>query len=119
MKNIKDLYNELETRKDFRVMEKSLDGGCGIFIKGPMKGSSVIWSYAGGWEHVSINKKTTTPSWEEMCMLKDMFFSDDETVVQFHPAKENYVNISENCLHLWKPIEKYSGKMPTPPTILV
>lgn len=37
-----------------------------------------------------------------MCYLKDVFFEDEEEVYQIHPPKSQYVNIRENCLHLWK-----------------
>jgi len=47
-------------------------------------------------------KKGITPSWKEMCFIKDLFFHDNEVVLQFHPAKKDYVNIHDNCLHLWR-----------------
>ena len=59
------------------------------------------------------------PELEEMCFLKDMFFNDDECVVQYHPPKSDYVNNLKYCLHLWKPIEEYAGVLPMPPSILV
>ena len=80
---------------------------------------TIIASWGGGWEHVSINDKKITPSWEDMCKLKDIFWNEDETVVQYHPAKSDYVNNLQHCLHLWKPIEKYSGKLPIPDSLLV
>lgn len=55
------------------------------------------------------------PSWDDMCQLKDMFFKENETVVQYHPAKSEYVNNMPNCLHLWRPT---NGALPTPPSIM-
>lgn len=59
------------------------------------------------WEHVSItvlfNKKPVMPSWDVMCLVKHLFWSEDETVLQFHPKKSEYVNLHPKCLHLWKP----------------
>lgn len=80
--------------------------------------ASVIWSDGGGWEHVSICpfKRSYMPSWDDMCQLKDMFFKENETVVQYHPAKSEYVNNMANCLHLWRPT---NGVLPTPPSIMV
>ncbi len=46
-------------------------------------------------------------------MNKDMFFKEDEIVVQYHPAKSEYVNNMPNCLHLWRPT---NGALPTPPS---
>lgn len=62
----------------------------------------------GGWDHVSVSfdPPTTTPTWEDMCWVKNLFFEDEETVVQFHPAKSDYVNIHPHCLHLWRPINQ-------------
>lgn len=39
-----------------------------------------------------------------MCVLKDIFFGEEEEVYQIHPKKSQYVNRVENCLHLWRPI---------------
>ena len=119
MKSLKQLYSELQQRKDFKVLQISFDGGAGVFTSGTMRKMTVIWSYAGGWEHVSIDGKKRTPDWEEMCKLKDMFFDNDECCVQYHPPKSEYVNNAPYCLHIWKPIEKNNGKLPTPPSILV
>lgn len=55
------------------------------------------------WEHVSVSLKNgKTPTWDMMCFVKDLFFTDDETVVQYHPKKSQYVNMHKNCLHLWR-----------------
>lgn len=78
----------------------------------------VIASNGGGWDHVSVHlkNKNRVPTWEEMCRLKDIFFEEDETVVQFHPPKSQYVNIHEYVLHLWRPQD---GSIKTPPKIFV
>lgn len=80
----------------------------------------VIASDGEGWEHVSVsakdNSKIRTPVWDEMNYIKDLFWDEEECVVQFHPPKKEYVNNQSNTLHLWKPIGK---KIETPPSILV
>ena len=119
MKNLKQLYEALETRRDFQIIKKGFDGGMGVFTKGRLKNMTVIWSYGGGWEHVSIDGKNRTPTWDEMCSIKDMFFSDDECCVQYHPPKSEYVNNIPHCLHIWKPIEQHSGALPIPPSLFV
>ncbi len=68
------------------------------------------------WQHISISTKTRCPNWQEMCFIKDLFFEDEETVVQFHPKKSEYVNMAKTCLHLWR---WNKGEFPTPPKILV
>lgn len=71
-----------------------------------------------GWEHVSISLigKKRCPSWQEMCWIKDFFWDETETVLQFHPKASNYVNIHPYVLHLWK---KRGVDHELPPNILV
>lgn len=68
------------------------------------KHCTVIASDRMGWEHVSVSFHMRTPTWDEMCEIKDLFWAEDEWVAQFHPAKDEYVNNHPHCLHLWKPI---------------
>lgn len=76
-----------------------------------------IISDGGGWDHVSISieNRKRCPTWEEMCWVKYMFFAEDEAVVQFHPAKKDYVNNHPYCLHLWR----CQKGMPTPDPSMV
>lgn len=108
---------ELKQTPNLLIGTVGADGGNGEIHFHHWSGT-VVWSFGGGWDHVSVSpyKKTITPSWDDMCRIKDMFFRDDEVVVQFHPAKSEYVNVMPNCLHLWKPQE---AKMPTPPRLFV
>jgi hypothetical protein len=62
----------------------------------------VIFSDGMGWDHVSVSLPSRCPTWTEMCAVKDLFFDDCDTVVQFHPAAAEYVNLHSNCLHLWR-----------------
>ena len=66
-----------------------------------------------GWEHVSVSvsysnrhgkKITRIPTWDEMCYVKDPFWTPEETVIQFHPSAAHYVNNHPSVLHLWKRI---------------
>lgn len=71
------------------------------------------------WEHVSVSlvdQPDKCPSWDEMCIIKDLFWDKSECVVQFHPAESDYVNAHAGCLHLWK---WNVAPFPKPPSILV
>lgn len=61
---------------------------------------------ASGWEHVSlhvdIHGKKYTPGWDQMCFVKDLFWDEEETVIQFHPPHSRYVNNHPHVLHLWR-----------------
>ncbi|HPQ42908.1 MAG TPA: hypothetical protein PKZ42_01675 [Syntrophales bacterium] len=76
----------------------------------------VIASDGEGWEHVSVSLPNRTPTWEEMCLIKNIFWDSDDCVVQYHPPKSEYVNNCNNCLHLWRPVNK---NLETPNSILV
>lgn len=81
----------------------------------------VIASDGAGWDHVSVSVIESSfrrcPTWEEMCKVKDMFWSEEDCVVQYHPPKAQYVNNHEHCLHLWKPT--YGALMPQPDVWMV
>lgn len=112
MKNL----NELNKHRVelFGYMGDDKNGAFKFRIKG--NDYFVIASNGGGWEHVSVSCASRIPSWEIMCEIKDMFFNEDEVVMQLHPAKKDYINNHPNCLHLWRPIEQ---TIPTPPSIMV
>jgi hypothetical protein len=71
---------------------------------------------AHAWEHVSVSLEDRCPTWDEMCQIKDLFWEDDECVVQYHPPKSEYVNRHPYCLHLWRPLLE---NLPTPPKTVV
>lgn len=76
----------------------------------------VVVSDDEGWDHVSVSHPTRTPTWEEMCYVKDLFFEPEEECVQYHPKRSAYVNYHEHCLHIWRP---QSGDVVRPPAALV
>ena len=98
-------------------------GNCGAFAFLINEGTAVftIASDMFGWEHVSVhvqdeegNKRT--PTWDEVCIVKDVFWDDEDCVVQYHPPKSNYVNMHPNVLHLWRPTDM---ELPIPDPIFV
>ena len=75
-----------------------------------------------GWEHVSVSvadkrkDAKRCPTWEEMCWVKDLFWSEQDVVIQYHPAKSEYVSQHPFVLHLWRPV---GVTLPTPDKIMV
>lgn len=112
---------EIEKYRD-KEMELKIYGvqgdSCNGVFKVPFRNCilNIIASNGGGWEHVSVSLPNRCPIWDEMSFIKDLFFNDDETVVQYHPSKKNYVNIHNYCLHLWRPIK---GEILLPQTKMV
>jgi hypothetical protein len=94
-------------------------GNNGLFIvRWGRAALKVLASTNSGWEHVSISvyRKKRTPTWDEMCYIKDLFWGKEECVIQYHPPLSEYVNMHEYVLHLWKPI---GVELPLPPSSLV
>ena len=88
-----------------------------FLIPGPHnKDLQIIASNGEGWEHVSVSMENRCPNWPEMCFAKNLFWDDDDIVLQFHPAKESYVNNHPFCLHMWRPTNQ---EIPVPDSILV
>ena len=50
-----------------------------------------IFSWAMGFEHLSVSTPTRTPTWEEMCIMKNIFWKDDEECMQVHPKKKKII----------------------------
>jgi hypothetical protein len=110
---------------DGRFASHPSDGAYGcFFVHGPCGEELQIIASGGdeadpasyGWEHVSVSTRRRIPNWLEMSFAKDLFWSEDECVVQFHPPRSEYINNHPNCLHLWR---HKTQIFPMPPTILV
>lgn len=74
-------------------------GNNGLFLIDKLR---CIASDGADWEHVSVSLEDRPPRWNEMCKVKDIFWDDEDLVVQFHPVKSDYVNYHPYCLHLWR-----------------
>lgn len=97
-------------------------GNNGVFIIPLSNRSKAIClaSDGAGWEHVSVRiaceGDSRTPTWAEMCKIKALFWDEQDWVVQYHPARSEYVNNHPHVLHLWRPI---GVEIATPPSILI
>ena len=124
MRNIEEIKNTT----GMQIKMEGQDGFGGtvhkiIYKSGKLKFSNklednlnFIFSWGCGFEHLSVSTPVRTPTWEQMCLMKDIFWNDDEVCMQLHPKKENYVDNMQFCLHIWKPIDK---EIPQPPSIMV
>ena len=77
----------------------------------------VIASTGLGWDHVSVSIGHRCPTWEEMEHVRDLFFRDDETVMQLSVPRDHHVNVHRFCLHLWRPND--GREIPVPMVIQV
>ncbi len=95
-------------------------GNNGVFWM-PLRGKNkaplrVVSSDGMGWNHVSVSLQDRCPTWEEMCLVKDLFWDEDDCVMQLHPPRSEYVNNHRHCLHLWQP---HNDVIPMPPSYMV
>jgi hypothetical protein len=105
----------------YRGIRKWIKAGDGLTygaaeIAGPFRPLTIIFSDGEGWEHVSVSTPGRVPNWQEMCFVKELFWAPDDVVMQLHPARAEYVNNHDFCLHLWRP---QGQVIPTPPKYLV
>ena len=110
-------FEEIKASMKVIVSVENEDGFSGyIEIRG-WRGT-IIASWGCGWDHVSVAplKSNYMPTWDDMCAVKDLFFKDDEAVIQIHPPKDEYINNKENCLHLWR---RNDADMILPPSWMV
>ena len=61
------------------------------------------------WEHVSValtdhrgKYLKRLPTWDEMTFIKELFWDDQDCVIQIHPPRSEYVNLNPWVLHLWR-----------------
>ena len=131
--NIKEKHKmrdieEIKKTSGLVIKKEGIDGLAGTvfpieYRKGKVKVNQnidealhFIFSKGLDWEHLSVSTPVKTPTWEQMCKMKEIFWGDDEVCMELHPKKEEYVNMHPYCLHIWKPI---GVEIPTPPSILV
>ena len=110
---VKDL-KQIENALEYEILRYLDIGDDGLAVAIRRNGSFIrmIVSWGEKWDHVSVSLEDRCPTWEEMCWVKDLFWNRGETVIQYHPAADNYVNVHPYCLHLWKPQRRV---IPLPP----
>jgi len=107
-------YVPEQFRIAYGTLTSAESGNNGAFRVKLKKGTRLltIATDTGGWEHVSVSLKSRVPTWHEMCEVKSIFWDASDEVVQYHPAESEYVNLHENCLHLWRPNDGCLLKVP-------
>jgi len=110
---MRDAVEEIEQYRipDFgQWSSTSEDGPNGVFLI-PFSEKVSLACFAASridWEQVGVfpvcgdGYLARCPTWEEMCFVKNLFWQGNETVLQFHPSKSEYVNLYPFMLHLWK-----------------
>jgi hypothetical protein len=96
--------------RDGSIASNESDGFNGAFmILGPhglplkiVSSTADAAAVTQGWDHVSVSTQYRTPTWEEMCYVKSLFWEDETIVIQLHPPRSQWINNHPHCLHLWR-----------------
>ena len=118
MKDLRDLDRYRQQKHEIAHAGVPGNSGNGIFAIRSIIDRKILYviaSNGGGWEHVSVSRDKRCPNWPEMDQIKQLFWCDDEVVVQFHVPPSEHVNFHPYCLHLWMP----AMDLPRPPTWMV
>jgi hypothetical protein len=105
--------------KEGRIVAGGRDDDDGFAALYPRRNKNLrlIAAWGEGWEHVSVSLADRCPTWDEMQFVKEMFWRDEEAVMQLHPPKSTYINVHPYVLHLWRPTG--GGGIPLPPLDMV
>lgn len=58
------------------------------------------------WVHTSLSREDrAVPTYEEVCLVKDLFVGKNRLAVQLFVPADEHVNLHPGCLHLWTPVE--------------
>ncbi|MBO6303945.1 MAG: hypothetical protein J6M62_02570 [Selenomonadaceae bacterium] len=113
MKTFAEIKNDTQIQKINNEYENHIDGF--LLPRGGKRAFTFVCSIdkepdGYEWEHVSVwifKEYKKTPTWEEMCAVKKIFWYDDEEVHQIHPSEKEYFRGFRkvpNVLHLWRPV---------------
>ena len=110
---------EIKKTPRLLILREGPDGGWAevelLSSKKP-RPATVVFSWGGGWDHVSVSFRNRLPTWDEMCEVKSMFFKPEETAWEYHPMESEYVNNHPYALHIWR-LQKI--ELPIPPAWMV
>lgn len=103
MRNISEIKSNPHL-SNITLYDEAQKAGYGVIHLVRWKGTVIFDSTSTPWEHVSVSpkKKGIFPTWYELKLIKEIFWQDDEEVIQFFPRKAEHVNVMTNCLHLWR-----------------
>lgn len=104
-------YRVLLPQYNYEAGDKQ--NGCFAFKD---RGLFCIISAGGGWEHVSVSRKSRMPTYDDMDWVAKTFWEDTDTLMQLRVPITEHINLSNFCLHWWRPIEDW---IPRPPNWMV
>jgi hypothetical protein len=73
--------------------------GARAFQRGSIR--ALVSKDDGSW-HISVSHPYRYPKWDEIRQARYDLIPNEAFMVMVLPPKEEYVNIHENCFHLWE-----------------
>ena len=93
-------------------MAKTGDGNVYVIPVHPRRAFLVGSDITLDWEHVLVTAidprdgSVSMATWDEMCLVKEIFWDKEDMVMQLHPPQSEYVNDNPYTLHLWRPVKE-------------
>jgi hypothetical protein len=63
---------------------------------------TILYGVENGLWHLSISHEERLPAWEEIKWVRYQFCPKDIMMAMILPPEDQYVNLHENCFHLWQ-----------------
>lgn len=87
----------------FKIRDEERQDKYGIYSTGffKYKGKSIIINNEAGLWHLSVSANHNL-GYYELKEIRYMFMPNDMHVAQIFPPREEFVNVHENCFHLYE-----------------
>ena len=87
----------------FEMKDETVEDEHGVYSTGifEYKGKLILINIENGRWHLSISANHTL-GYFELKQIRYMFLPNDMQVAQIFPPREQFVNLHENCFHLWQ-----------------
>lgn len=96
----------------FYQLEECNESGVSAFVFDSPDSADVLTLRIGNldddidiWEFAAVEAEWRCPTWNEMKFVKDHLWAPEDVCLQLHPQQSRYINKSEFCLWIWRPIK--------------
>lgn len=97
MPNITEVFPQKDD--PFVFLKYSMEKDSHFYVMG---GCFIIVGNSPAGFHMSISAKKRYPTWDEISHARYKLLPGDITMAMLLPPESEYVNLSENCLHIWQ-----------------
>lgn len=96
-------YDKFRTDSPFFIETKIVEDEYGMYATGTYqyKGMTLIIAIEAGKWHLSVSAKFPL-GYQQLKDVRYKFLPNDIQVAQIFPPREEFVNVHQNCWHLWE-----------------